>query len=381
MIKKLHFSWLLLLVTLTFQAQSIGIVGDFSNWGSDVVMTTTDNVNYTLTAYTFSISGGVKFRQDAAWTNSWGADSFPTGVATLNVPTNIPVPAGTYNIDFNLNTLVYSFTSVSSGFDDIGFIGGFNDWSESEPLFTSDGNQYSYTDYYFSANDVKFRKDNNWTVSWGGNTFPNGEAILNSTNNIPLTVGFYNVAFNYNALNYTFIQVPVSIIGPAALGWNTDVPMISTDGGINFTLNSYNLVDGQLKFRANNSWTKNWGNNAFPSGTGTLDGQEIQVPAGVYNITFNRITGEYNFATLSIGDFQTTKASVYPNPTNNLWNFSVNNELIENIQLFDVAGKIIFNQNNSSETMTIDGSSLSNGIYFAKVKTNVGLQTIKLVRN
>jgi len=126
MIKKLLFSLVLLFTSMSFQAQSIGIVGDFNNWGSDVVMTTTDNENYSLVAYTFPISGNVKFRQDGAWTNNWGAAGFPSGTAAA-IGANIPVPAGTYDVTFNLTTLAYNFTTVSSGFEDVGFIGLFND--------------------------------------------------------------------------------------------------------------------------------------------------------------------------------------------------------------------------------------------------------------
>jgi hypothetical protein len=380
MIKKLLFSLVLLFASMSFQAQSIGIVGDFNGWGSDVVMTTTDNENYSLVAYTFSISGNVKFRQDGAWTNNWGAAGFPSGTAVAD-GANIPVPAGTYDVTFNLTTLAYNFTAVSSGFEDIGFIGLFNDWTASVAMFTSNGTDYSKTDYYFSADGVKFRTNNSWAVSWGGDTFPSGEAILNG-NNIPLTPGFYNLAFNFAGLNYTFIQVPVSIIGPGAQGWDTDVQLVSTDGGINFSLNNITLNNGPVKFRANNSWSTNWGSNTFPAGTGAVDGQEIPVLAGTYNITFNRLTGEYNFATLSIADFKPSKAIVYPNPTNNIWNLSSNNnEVITNLQLIDVSGKIILNQNNASDTMSVDAASLTNGIYFAKIKTETGQQTIKLMKN
>lgn len=378
--KKLLFSFVLLFTSITFQAQSIGIVGDFSNWGSDVVMTTTDNETFTLSAFTFPVTGGIKFRQDGAWTNSWGGSTFPVGSASVG-GANITVPAGTYDVTFNLITLDYTFTAVSSGFDEIGFIGLFNNWSVSVPLVTTDGILYTMLDYYFSADGMKFRKDNNWDVSWGGNTFPSGEAILNG-NNIPLTAGFYNVAFNYTGLNYSFIQVPVSLIGEGAQGWNSDVIMSSTDGGINFTLNNVTLSDGQVKFRANNNWAVNWGGTTFPSGTGVANGStNINAIAGTYDITFNRITGEYNFATLSTKDFRESKAKVYPNPTQNNWTFITGNSPIESIQIVDVTGKTVYSNQFTENEVSVDASTLTSGIYFAKVKTNSSTQTIKLIKN
>ena len=48
---------------------------DFNGWENDVVMATTDKITYTKTV-TFSVSGGAKFRQDAAWTKELGGKRF-----------------------------------------------------------------------------------------------------------------------------------------------------------------------------------------------------------------------------------------------------------------------------------------------------------------
>ena len=85
----------------------------------------------------------------------------------------------------------------------------------------------------------------------------------------------------------------ISIIGTFT-NWSTDVNMSSIDN-TNWTLTYTFTVTEQLKFRQNASWTVNWGNSGFPSGTGVQDGPNIQVPAGEYNITFNSATGAYNF--------------------------------------------------------------------------------------
>ncbi|MDV7391096.1 hypothetical protein RZS08_07080, partial [Arthrospira platensis SPKY1] len=164
---------------------SIGMLGEFNNWSNDVPMSTTDNENYTISAFTFTITGNVKFRQNGNWDTNWGGSTFPTGTAVPNGG-DILVPAGTYDIVLNVVNDTYSFTATSSGFDDIGFIGAFNSWSESVPLITTDGVSYVRSDFYFNANNVKFRKDNEWTESWGGTQFPSGPAILNSNDDIPL---------------------------------------------------------------------------------------------------------------------------------------------------------------------------------------------------
>jgi hypothetical protein len=307
MIKKLLFSLIIVLITSYTKAQSIGVIGDFNNWNSDVVMNTSDNIVFTLSNQTFLISGGVKFRQDAQWTNSWGSANFPSGIGILG-GVNIPVPAGTYDITFNINTGAYSF-NVSTNFENFGLYGGFNNWSTpSLPLVTADGVFYSENDYHFIGNGVKFIKDNNLTTTWGSSAFPFGTATSGGPE-IPLTSGFYNVEFNKNSLQYNFVQVPVSIIGDAVSNWNTDVDMISTDGGVTFMLQNIPLSAGGLKFRANYSWASNWGSTSFPTGTGNLNGNDnIIVPdfaVGIYDITFNRVTGAYNFAFVAPLPFDT----------------------------------------------------------------------------
>ena len=298
MIKKLFFSLLFMVLAINTNAQSIGMIGDFTSWSSDVVMNTSDNVVYTINNYTFLITGGVKFRQDADWGTNWGSNTFPTGTGTPGGP-NIPVPAGTYDVTFNRTTGDYTFTTVSTNFDSIGMYGGFNSWANpSEPLVTADGIVYSKIDYHFTADGVKFIKDNNTSTTWGGTAFPSGTATAGGAT-IPLTAGYYNVDFNKNTLLYNFVQVPVSMIGDAVSDWSTDVDLVSTDGGVTFSLQNVTLLSGGLKFRANYSWASNWGSTAFPAGTGNLNGSD-NIPvsasaAGIYDVTFNRFTGAYTF--------------------------------------------------------------------------------------
>ncbi|HRZ73329.1 MAG TPA: hypothetical protein P5335_00200, partial [Flavobacterium sp.] len=289
--KKLLFTILMMLnVSFVFaQFDNISIIGQFTDWSVDVPMNTSDGIIYTVTSQNFPVSGGAKFRKDNDWAVNWGAATFPSGVGVQN-GADIPVPMGTYDVVFNKETGDYIFTQVESVFDNIGMIGGFNEWTESVALTTFDGILYTKDDYQFIANEVKFRKDNSWEVNWGGTTFPSGEAVPGGSN-IPLTSGFYNVTFNYSGLNYTFIQVPVSIIGDGAQGWETDIPLQSLDGGVTFTLENITLVDGFVKFRTNASWATNWGSTDFPAGSGTQNGSNIPTVAGTYNVTFNRLTG------------------------------------------------------------------------------------------
>lgn len=568
MIKKLFLLVLLTVSSMNMSAQSIGVIGAFNGWAADVVMNTTDNDNYTLSAYTFLSTGELKFRQDGAWAVNWGSAAFPSGVGTQN-GTNIPVPAGTYDIAFNRTTGAYSFTAVVLNLPVIGFNGGFNQFTDRVDMVTADGVSYVKTDYYFSAPGVKFLNNATPPVMWGSDAFPSGTATIDGPT-IPLTPGFYNVDLNYTTGAYNFVETPVAIIGDAIIDFNTDIPMTSTDGGVTFTINNIDLIGGKkFKFRTNFNWATNWGcdtfpggtavqsgndilvdvsgtynitfnrltlaytavltasaypqiqalgdyfgelatnlnttdgieyklddfyfsqttgfkfaltndnttfwgNTAFPSGTATLGGGEIPVPvgnfnilfnkttlaydfavtpisitgdaalgwgqdvyltstdnginftgsnialidgsvkfrsnssyakawgattfpagtaalteqanilvtAGTYNVTFNRVTGAFNFQdVLAVNQFGKDAVNVYPNPTNNVWNFASKNNTIETVSIADISGKTIFSKNVNALDFAVNAASFSNGIYFATVTSGKNVATYKLVKN
>jgi Leucine-rich repeat (LRR) protein len=58
--------------------------------------------------------------------------------------------------------------------------------------------------------------------------------------------------------------------------------------------------DGEVKFRRDYDWNVSWGNTGFPYDTASLQGPNIPVPAGTYEITFNSGTGVYNFQAINV---------------------------------------------------------------------------------
>ena len=143
--------------------------------------------------------------------------------------------------------------------------------------------------------------------------------------------GNYNIAFNRETGEYSFTCVNnctafIGIAGtavPPDFNWDSDVNMMTSDGII-YRLQSYTFIDGEAKFRQDDSWTNNWGGTGFPSGTAIPGGPNIPVAAGNYNVTFNINTGEYSFSAPDIGiigtslsgwtddiDMQTTDGIIY----------------------------------------------------------------------
>lgn len=290
-------------------SSDIGIIGSATpfGWDADVDLfqSTADTNEYYLTLDL--LAGEAKFRQNDAWDINWGGPDFPSGVGTQNGP-NIPIPqAGTYAITFNKSTGAYNFdalvTITSVGIIGDGTPGGWatptnmtqdpgdgNIWTLSVPL-TAGGLQ-------FSINDGQF--------IWGGSDFPTGIATQDGPI-IPVTEGDWFIEFNAATGEYTFnileIFETVGIIGDATPGgWDTDTDMerSPTDSSL-WTLRIV-LTDGEAKFRANDSWDVNWGSGDFPTGIAIRNGANIPVTAGEYIVTFNSITGFYNFSLLVVYD-------------------------------------------------------------------------------
>lgn len=293
-----------------FDADSdIGIIGSATpfGWDADVDLfqSTFDTNVYTVTLDL--VAGEAKFRANDAWDINWGNTDFPSGIGVQNGP-NIPIPTGgTYEITFNKATGAYHFEALVT-IASVGIIGDATPGGWATPTemtqSLSDGNVWTLT-APLTDGGLMF-SINNGEVIFGGSTFPTGIAVENG-DTIPVTGGTWQIEFNTATGEYSFnvfeIFQSVGIIGDATpLGWDNDTDMerSPTDSSL-WTLRIV-LTDGELKFRANNSWDVNWGGPDFPSGVAVRDGPNIPITAGEYVITFNSITGEYDFRALIVYD-------------------------------------------------------------------------------
>ncbi|GIV35909.1 MAG: hypothetical protein KatS3mg032_0288 [Cyclobacteriaceae bacterium] len=296
---------------------SVGIIGSATpgGWLSDIDMrlndpTGVDRSTWTVTVY---LLGGqvVKFRALDSWDTNWGSSDFPSGTGVQDGP-NIPIPTdGYYKVLFNDETGAYQFTLISNTYSQIGVIGtGVGGWTDSDEKFltqsgTSGAAAHVWTGTItFSAGEVKFRANASWSNNWGEEAYPSGYGVANGPNiDIP-TGGTYFVYFNSASGEYmigpTANAVPytsVGVIGPATPnGWDGPDENLTVNPANAYKFSRVlTLIDGELKFRADDAWTVNWGASTFPAGIGVQSGANIPVQAGTYFVTFNSLTGEYRF--------------------------------------------------------------------------------------
>ena len=83
--------------------------------------------------------------------------------------------------------------------------------------------------------------------------------------------------------------------------------------------------------------------------------------------------------TLGNREFVNIEYKVFPNPTQDNWRV-VSNNIVTNIQVFDMLGKQVLNLNPNEAVTTIDASSLKSGMYFATINTTNGTNSIKLIK-
>ena len=74
---------------------------------------------------------------------------------------------------------------------------------------------------------------------------------------------------------------------------------------------------------------------------------------------------------------ESTVASIYPNPSNGLFNIVDNN--IESIEVYDITGKLVMQQQVNADNATIDLTNYAKGIYTLKTYTNSIVKTNKLI--
>ena len=234
---------------------------------------------------------------------------------------------------------------------------------------------------------------------------PNNQVEINFTNvtnatflqkiinYMPTVTGVYYLSFNCTFVNGTGVYIDdlsissnrISIVGQnIGTPWETDIALTTTDG-INYSKTNCIIPSGELKFRQNNNWTINWGGitntGTFPSGTGIQDGYNIQAIVGTYNITIDRITGVYQFnPTLKLAENELNNLKIYPNPTNSIINILSPNETINQINVYDMLGRLLKSQKSNSENEKITIQDLPNAIYLLEVKTDKGSKTVKIVK-
>jgi len=104
--------------------------------------------------------------------------------------------------------------------------------------------------------------------------------------------------------------------------------------------------------------------------------RESQTSAGLPTVRFSEISIEKT-ATLSVDEIHSVNSvSLYPNPVTNSFQIT-SNRTIQNVALYNITGRLTKTFNAASN---YDISDLATGIYLAKIHTDLGSKTLRIVK-
>lgn len=99
------------------------------------------------------------------------------------------------------------------------------------------------------------------------------------------------------------------------------------------------------------------------------------------NPSTNYVETEMECNTLSLDGSKTVTFNMFPNPTKNTLNIELPNATQAKVNVYDITGKIVLNEqiNNTQETLNVSG--LNSGVYILQLETATGTSSKKLIIN
>ncbi|MDH3243152.1 MAG: RagB/SusD family nutrient uptake outer membrane protein [Saprospiraceae bacterium] len=232
---------------------------------------------------------------DGISTRTWGGTTFIIHAAVggdMN-PSDFGIDGG-WNGTRTTSALVEKFPAVGSGeplvtpnegnpnYPVVYMPGAYQGWdpANEKTVLTSPNDDGTFEAYmYFPDANTEFKITTgpNWDVNYGDNEM-DGILDLNGSNLVAADAGVYKVNVDLNNLTYTTLKTDWGLIGSATPGgWDADTDMTYDPEEEAFVLDLY-LIAGEIKFRANDDWAINFGDNGADA---LLDagGDNIQIPA------------------------------------------------------------------------------------------------------
>ncbi|MGR7813125.1 SusE domain-containing protein [Lacinutrix undariae] len=146
--------------------------------------------------------------------------------------------------------------------------------------------------------EIKFRENNEWINDYG-DTDADGSLDAGGTN-IPVTAGTYKITMNLNDFTWSMEDYTWGLVGDATTNaWDGPDMMLAYNPYQDNWKAVVTLGDGEFKFRFNNDWGLNYGDDGVD---GTLDnnGTNITVTAGHYLVTLDLNALEYTLEPMDV---------------------------------------------------------------------------------
>lgn len=175
-----------------------------------------------------------------------------------------------------------------------------------------------------------------------------------------------------------FYAQEIGIVGPAANGWPNDsnpTPdiMLTNNGDGTYSIAALTLSTGPAKFRQDQSWDVNYGGSTFPSGS--INGNDIPVQAGVYDIVLDLNENTYTFTDVGTFEEITVSGSALENPivlstANGDFYEAPVNQFMDGTVIFTTSNGDVYgvNEDTPANTLVLDGSPIQIGAGFYEIE-------------
>jgi hypothetical protein len=200
-------------------------------------------------------------------------------------------------------------------------------------------------------------------VRSGGAGFMRSKLILTSPLQNMSTIGTISMKVYTDAPVGTILKFKLENIVPDAFGVERDKLTTASGEWVTYTWDFSNN-DSPIYDVLTLMLGYNGPNDASANATFLFDDIEIRA-----NTLSNGIDQVFNLNDISS----------YPNPARDLVTISSKKENIKAIFLFNILGKKVTALNSNSREVSIDISNLASGLYIAKISTESGIGSIKLI--
>lgn len=218
---------------------------------------------------------------------------------------------------------------------------------------------------------------NNQIVEIKGNNF-------GTVNNV--SIGGSNIIFTQMSDSVIHVNaMDITVGGFVIVEGSTGSAEFS--GALNFAGGSVNVAVNSMTLTAVYSGNPNvsyqWldclnGNSVIPNATSSTYTSSVN---GLFAVVVNDNGCEYTsscfaLASASVEEYNANNVKVFPNPTNDVLNFSTTSK-IEKVEVMNIAGVVLNTYSNSVQSISL--GHLSKGIYFVRISTNKGSEIKKVL--
>ena len=238
------------------------------------------------------------------------------------------------------------------------------------PTFDANNVISLYSDAYTAAatiNNVGWDNSNFEEVSIAGNNV----LKISGENFLGIDLSTYLDATNMTHLHMDYW---IATDWEEGMVLNPKLSNHAAQGGETSAIDITNIIGSQAE-------VQNWQSKDFAlSGDRGSIKQFLVTEAGRTDLYYLDNVYLYVAGTAGLEDNNIIDVSVYPNPSNTNWNFRTGNTVITSVEVFNLLGKRVVLQNNNSTNVAISTQGLTSGIYIARITTEQGTKSVKLIK-